>query len=101
MLNDGADGAERREQLRRVRDRELEAMAQEAKETADAAKKIAYEARNAYMTHEAVCAERYKGLRDDMKGQKEDLRAILKVGIGILISAAGAAVFMLASLALK
>lgn len=92
--DDGAFTEERREHLRRTRDRELEAMAREALEKA---RKTAA----AQNTHEAVCAERYKGINDKLTDTRQQLGNLVKIGTGILLAVCGTAVMLIVNLVMS
>lgn len=73
---------DRRTELRRERDMELEDMAEKALDRAD-------EAFGKWETHEQVCAERYKRLDGTMDRFGETLDKVVKIGLGILLAFAG------------
>lgn len=84
----GESITDRRERIRRRRDQELEATAMEAKE-------FAMQGLARIDTHEAVCAERYKGIREDMKATQSDIKAIGKLLVTVLLAIAGTAIMVI------
>lgn len=94
-MNDGTyAGEERRSEVRRALDRELQQMSKEALDRA-------MRAESNLTTHEALCALRYQGIADAQERGEKRLDAIIRIGLGILLSVTGTAVLLLITLVLN